>query len=132
LGIGTSTRFFPLVPHEEVPALLRCFDVLVLPSRTTAKLKEQFGRILVEGMAAGCAVIGSSSGEIPAVLEDAGLVFSEGDVAGLAEAIGRVIAQPDLRAALRTRGRCRVREHFTWEVVAERLVEFYRRIHAGG
>lgn len=128
LGIGATTRFLPLVAHEEVPALLSSIDVLVLPSRTTSRQKEQFGRILVEGMAAGCVVIGSSSGGIPHVLGDAGIVFPEDDADALASELRRAIGDPGFARERRRLGRRRVRERFTWEVVAEDLMAFYRRL----
>ncbi|HKQ19087.1 MAG TPA: glycosyltransferase, partial [Candidatus Eisenbacteria bacterium] len=62
LGLGARVHFLPSVPHGQVPDVLRAMDVLVLPSRTTPQLREQFGRVLIEAMASGCVVIGSSSG----------------------------------------------------------------------
>ncbi len=128
LGIGSRTRFVPMVAHDQVPALLASIDSLVLPSRTTPRWKEQFGRVLIEGMAAGCVVVGSSSGAIPEVLGDAGLVFPEEDADALRRALERLYGEPGLADALRVRGRARVRERFTWEAIASRVVDFYRRI----
>lgn len=53
------------VDSEAMPAFYQQLDVLVLPSRTLAHWKEQFGRVLTEAMACAVAVIGSDSGEIP-------------------------------------------------------------------
>lgn len=128
LGIGATTRFLPLVAHEDVPALLSSIDVLVLPSRTTPRQKEQFGRVLIEGMAAGCVVIGSSSGGIPHVLGDAGLVFPEENWSALATEIRRAIDDSELARERRVRGRRRVRERYTWDAVAAELLGFYRRL----
>ena len=128
LGIGASTRFLPIVPHEAVPALLTAIDVLVLPSRTMPTWKEQFGRILIEGMAAGCVVVGSSSGAIPDVLGDAGLIFPEENWRALAAEIRRAIEDPELVGDRRARGRRRVRERYTWDAVATQMVPFYRRL----
>ena len=72
------------LPRSRMPVLLGALDALVLPSRTTPEWKEQFGRVLAEAMACGRLVIGSDSGEIPAVIGDSRLVFREGDAAGLA------------------------------------------------
>jgi glycosyltransferase involved in cell wall biosynthesis len=128
LGIAGRTRFIPALPHGGVAAALACLDVLVLPSRPTPKWKEQFGRVLIEGMAAGCVVIGSTSGAIPEVLADAGIVFREEDSADLASAIGRALSDGDLAASLRVRGRRRVRERYTWDAVAARVMEVYRQV----
>src|SRR5205814_7730634 len=43
-------------------------DALVLPSLTTRRWAEQFGRVIVESMAHGIPVVGSSSGAIPVVI----------------------------------------------------------------
>jgi glycosyltransferase involved in cell wall biosynthesis len=126
LGILDRTRFLPLVPHGTMPELLAAIDVLVLPSRTLPKLKEQFGRILIEGMAAGCVVLGSSSGAIPEVIGEGGLVFEEENVASLAAAIRRVLKDKELAKTLRLRGRRRVEENYTWDAVADRVVALYR------
>jgi len=119
------------VPHGRMPELLAAVDVLVLPSRTLPKLKEQFGRVLIEGMAAGCVVIGSSSGAIPEVLGDAGLVFEEVRPEDLATAIERVLEDRSLRETLRARGRARVEETYTWDVVAGRVVSLYHTLLEG-
>jgi glycosyltransferase involved in cell wall biosynthesis len=64
-------------------------DVFVLPSETILQWKEQYGRVLIEAMACGLPVVGSSSGAIPEVLEGypKGLIFKEGDVDDLVEKI---------------------------------------------
>ena len=128
MSLSRSTRLLPGVPHSDVPDLLAAIDVLTLPSRTLPRSKEQFGRVLIEGMAAGCVVIGSDSGAIPEVIGDAGLVFPENDVEGLAAALRRVLGDPGLAASLRAAGRRRVKERYTWDAVAARIVECYRRL----
>lgn len=125
LGLGSRLSILPAVSSSEVPAALRALDALALPSRTTRNWKEQFGRVLVEAMSCGVPVIGSSSGEIPNVIGDAGLVFPEGDVAALRERIGRLAASPELRADLARRGRERALAEFTQAAVARRHVEVY-------
>lgn len=131
LGLGDRVRFLPGVPHGEVPAVLACLEILVLPSRGTPRWREQFGRVLVEGMAAGCCVVGTRSGGIPEVIADAGLVVPEEGVDELATALRRLLEDGGLRATLRARGLERVRAQYTWEVIAERLVGIYRDLLGG-
>jgi len=128
VGILHRTRFLPLVPHERVPELLAAIDVLVLPSRALPKLKEQFGRVLIEGMAGGCVTIGSSSGAIPDVLANGGLIFEEENVDSLGGALTRALGEPALAEKLRIEGRRRVREHYTWDAIAKQVVAFYGRV----
>ena len=82
-------RFLGLVPSTEAPRYYREIDVLVLPSLTRPNWVEQFGRVLIEAMACGVAVVGSSSGEIPWVIGDAGVIFPEGDADALRAGAGR-------------------------------------------
>ena len=58
-------------------------DVMCAPSQTTPKWREQFGRMLIEAFASGVPVVGSDSGEIPFVIDEAGVlvgVISMSDV----------------------------------------------------
>jgi len=115
-------------PHDEVPRYLRAMDVLCAPSRTSVRWKEQFGRMLIEAMACGVPVIASDSGEIPHVVQDAGLVLPEGDPAAWAETIDRVAADDTLRADLSTRGLARARAEFAWPIVARRHLDFFEEV----
>ena len=99
-----------------------------LPSRTTAAWKEQFGRVLIESMLCGTPVVGSSSGEIPLVIADAGLVFPEGESAMLADRIERLMNEPMLRKQLRDKGRERVLAYYTWEKVAQATAKIIREV----
>ena len=125
---GAEVTFIGPAPPERLAALYQELDVLVLPSRTTAVWKEQFGRVLIEAMACGVAVVGSASGAIPEVIGDAGLTFPEGDAPALAGVLGRLLAAPELRAELSRRGAERVQAHFTQERIAARTLELYRQV----
>ncbi len=125
LGLDERIERLPAVSSTDVPAILRGFDTLVLPSRTTPTWKEQFGRVLIEAMSCGVPVIGSSSGEIPHVIGEGGLTYPEGDVGALSAAIARLVADPVARRELACRGRERVLAHFTQAAIAHRHVEVY-------
>jgi glycosyltransferase involved in cell wall biosynthesis len=125
LGVTDRVEWKGPLPHADVPAFLRTLDALVLPSRAGATWKEQFGRVLIEAMACGVPVLGSSSGEIPAVIGDAGVVFREGDPQNLAADLNRLYSAVDLRADLRRRGLSRVATHFALPVVARRYASLF-------
>lgn len=128
LGIAELVCFLGLVKAEQLPSVYSGLDVLVLPSRTTARWKEQFGRVLVEAMACGVAVVGSTSGEIPNVVGDAGLIFSEGDVADLTRALRELAVKPELRLSLAAAARRRVLDNYTWTAVAAKTLQFYEEV----
>lgn len=52
-GISDRIKWSDAAGYREVPNLIKKFDVLVLPSRTTKIWMEQFGRVLIEAMAVG-------------------------------------------------------------------------------
>jgi glycosyltransferase involved in cell wall biosynthesis len=125
-----KARFIGAVAHEDVPRWLARLDVLVLPSRTTARWAEQFGHVLIEAMAAGVAVIGASSGAIPEVVDDAGLLFAEGDARDLGWQIRRLLGDDDLRRDLVARGRARVAREYTHAAIAAAQAAIYARLVA--
>ncbi|HKP36646.1 MAG TPA: glycosyltransferase family 4 protein, partial [Pyrinomonadaceae bacterium] len=124
-------RFTGAVSYEQVPELFRQIDLLVMPTETTERIREQFGRVLVEAMAGCIPVIGSTCGAIPEVISDAGLVFPEGDAKALAEAIRRMLSDPELRERCAVLGKARVEEHYSWDVVAEKTFAFFAQVLAG-
>lgn len=128
---GGRVRICSNVSHDDVPAYLNAMDVLVAPSLTTPRWREQFGRMLIEAMACGVPVIGSSSGEIPHVIGDAGEVVPEGDEAAWTAAIARLLESPTRRAELAAAGLARAAERYAWPVVARRTLDFFESILAG-
>jgi glycosyltransferase involved in cell wall biosynthesis len=94
---------------------------LVLPS-----LEEGFGLPALEAMALGIPVIASAVGALPEVVGDAGLLVDPADVVGLAAALERVYAEPELAGRLREAGLARSRQ-FSWPASARALLAAYAR-----
>ncbi|GIV16790.1 MAG: glycosyl transferase family 1 [Armatimonadota bacterium] len=128
LGVAERVRWLGAIPSRQVADFLRGLHVLVLPSRTTSRWKEQFGRVLVEAMACGVPVIGSDSGEIPRVIGNAGLVFAEGNAVHLANLIRLLAEKPALRGNLAQTARRRAVEQFSMERIAMRTVTFWQEL----
>lgn len=79
--------------HTEIPLYMNAADIVVLPSISTPKFKEQYGRVIQEAMACGKIFIGSESGAIPELIADAGFTFQEGDVVGLAKILRHLLTE---------------------------------------
>jgi glycosyltransferase involved in cell wall biosynthesis len=131
LGLGDRVHFDGAIASHDMPAYLRQLDVLVLSSRTLPNWKEQFGRVLIEAMACGVAVVGARSGEIPNVIGKAGLTFPEDDVEALRAHLLRLMQSETLRAELGRGGRQRVLAQYTQAQVAHQTVETYRELFSG-
>ena len=128
LGLRDRVTIDPLIPSTQMPGYFAQLDCLVLPSRTRPNWKEQFGRVLIEAMACGVPVVGSTCGELPNVIGDAGLVFPEEDVDMLAVRLRELINDSGLRESLAAKGRARVLAQYTQKKIAEQTVEVYRSL----
>jgi glycosyltransferase involved in cell wall biosynthesis len=102
-----------------------------MPTETTERIREQFGRVLVEAMAGYIPVIGSTCGAIPEVIADAGLVFPEGDAQELAQAMRRMLTDAELREHCATLGKARVEENYSWDVVARKTFALFTQVLSG-
>jgi glycosyltransferase involved in cell wall biosynthesis len=115
--------------RADLPDYLKCLDILVVPSLSTPHWKEQFGYILVEAMASGVAVIGSSSGAIPEGIGDAGMVFPEGDVSRLREALTLLLQSIEKRNELSRLGRERAQKLFSHEAVSASYMKLFQQFN---
>jgi glycosyltransferase involved in cell wall biosynthesis len=131
LGIAARVTWNGWLAGTELAELYRSLDVLVLPSRSTKRWIEQFGRVLIEAMASRVACVGARSGEIPHVLGDAGLTFPECDPDALATCLARLAADPTERERLAAAGYERAVERFTMERVARDTARVYRAVACG-
>ncbi len=116
------------IRHEQAPEAIAQFDVLVLPSRTTPEWKEQFGHVLIEAMAMGVPVIGSSSGEIPHAIGREDLVFQEEDASRLAAILKRMMQEPSWRQEVRNYGLERVNQMYTHQRIAARSIALWQML----
>lgn len=128
LGISDRVRFAGTVPHSEFCPYVNVMDVWVSPSLTTSTWKEQFAWGALTAMSCGVPVIGSSCGEIPYVLGDAGLIFPEGDVSRLIDCLYKIKQDGNIRKILIDRGYKRVNENYTWKRLAEQTCEVWRKL----
>jgi glycosyltransferase involved in cell wall biosynthesis len=130
---GSQVRVLRGLGHEEMAAGYAQLDVLVLPSHTTPTWKEQFGRVLVEALWCGVPVVGSSSGEIPWLVEltGGGLLFPEGDRGALAERLAELRDDAPLRRELASTGRAAVERLFSVPAATDALEYLLRGALAG-
>ena len=119
LGLQQKVHFVGPVGHSDLPNIFSMADVFVQPSIGY----EAFGITLIEAMACGLPVLGSSSGGIPEVIHDnrTGLIVPAGDVDAWRTAITRLAEDPVMREYFGAAGRERVRQQFTWSAIADQF-----------
>ena len=124
LGLVDRVQFGGL--RDDVAALLRGADVFVHP----ATWQEAFGWTIAEAMASGCAVIASSVGGIPELIEHdrSGLLVPPADPPALAEAIQRLAGDSGLRVTLGRNARRRAEERFGLRQSAAQHVGWFERV----
>jgi glycosyltransferase involved in cell wall biosynthesis len=100
------------LPAERVAALYQAADVFVLPS-----LREPYGTVWGEAMAAGLPVVGWRAGNLPHLAENGreGLLARPGDVAALSAALARLAGDEELRRRMAVAAGRRAADRPTWD-----------------
>lgn len=114
--------------YEEMPKVYQRADILVVPSKRIKTWEEQYGMVLVEGMASGLPIVAYDTGAISEVLDDVGLLVKEGDIDGLTGAIIRLIKDENLRKKLGRMGRKRAEEKFDRKKTAKKIQKIYQEV----
>lgn len=126
LGLEPDKDIFVLgrIPGDEMPLLYNAADVFVFPS-----IKEGWGLVLLEAMAAGVPVISSNIEPMTEFLEDGenSVLISPNDYKALAHQIVRVLESSELRSRLINNGE-KTAQMYSWESAALNHIECYNRI----
>ncbi len=122
---GIADRVTFLGNRNDVPQLLRLVDVVVLPTY----VREGFGMVLLEAMAARRPVIGSAIGGIPELIRDDvnGYLVEPRNAQSLAQAILRLGSDPGLREVLGQQGRRRAEQEFSSALMVSRYEAAFRK-----
>lgn len=128
-GLEEQVRFLGLRRREEIVGLLGEVDVVVVPSiPTMSGRREGIPVVLMEAMASGVPVVASGISGIPELVEDgqSGLLVPPRDPLALADALGRLYADPALRGRLGQGGRAMVLREFDLHTNAAMLAQRFR------
>ena len=109
--------------QNNVPEWLQSADIAVVPSR-----EEPLGNATLEAMATGLPVVGTLTGGIPEMIEDeqTGLLVQVNDPDSLANALNRLLEDPELARTLGQAGRVRCEQIFSIATHTDAMIEVFQ------
>lgn len=126
LGLSPRITWQGRKPQSDVKDLLANADIFVLASKIAGDGdRDGLPNVLMEAQAMGVACVSTAVSAIPELITDneTGLLVPPGDPTALADAMNRLAANPDLRAALASAGAARVRDAFDMNAGIEAIAE---------
>jgi sugar transferase (PEP-CTERM/EpsH1 system associated) len=123
-ALGIRSRVWMPGAVDNVPEIMRTFDVFVLPS-----LQEGISNTILEAMASGLPVVSTAVGGNVELVEDGrtGRFFTPRDVSSLATLLERYSAHPEELRGHSDAARSRALEHFSLPVMVARYQQVYER-----
>ncbi len=126
LGVSGRVTFLGGLRRDEVKQYIYAARALAFPSVTTA---EAFGIVQLEAMAAGCPVVNTSlPTAVPHIARHGqeGLTVPPNDAAALADALRRLLDDPELALRFGAAGRVRAREEYDQSLFLDRMQAVYK------
>jgi glycosyltransferase involved in cell wall biosynthesis len=127
LTLRERVQFLGEIAHGDVPAVLRRLDIFAMPSTW-----EGFGVSALEASAMELPVVASNIHGIPDVVLDGetGILLPPADVPALADAIGQLAGDAELRRAMGAAGRALVEREYRWQDNAALMERLYAQMTA--
>jgi colanic acid/amylovoran biosynthesis glycosyltransferase len=128
LGIADAVEFLGWQNWDEVRRLYQAADLFLLPSD-----EEGLPKAVVEAQATGLPVVGTLHSGISEAVQDGvtGLLVPERDAQALAEALLRLLANPQMWPEMGRQGRAFVLEHLDVRKQTRRLADLYAALASG-
>jgi glycosyltransferase involved in cell wall biosynthesis len=129
-GLRSKAVITGLLPHDEIPTLIRRFDVAVAPY-SQANHAFYFSPLKIfEYMACGAPVVAPRLGQIAELLRhgETGLLYSAGDVDALAACCDQLLAEPAVRRRIGTAAAQFIASRFTWDHNVQAIVKLARTL----
>ncbi len=125
LGLSDRVLFIGRIPEAELPLHYAQASVFVLASRQGPRDVEGFGIAFLEAGACQVPVIGTRTGGIVDAVEEnvTGLLVPQEDAGSLADALTRLLENPEEARQMGLRARERILRELTWEITGDKYME---------
>jgi glycosyltransferase involved in cell wall biosynthesis len=123
-GVNEYFQFHGYVEHNKLPEYYLDADLFVLPS-----LAEGMPNVVLEAMSSGLPIVATRVAGSEELVHEGknGILVAPKDVDSLAQAVIRLINEPDLRERMGKRSKKLVHQ-YSWASVAEQYIELYQKI----
>lgn len=119
-SLEDQVEFAGKLGGKPLATILSRHRILVVPSRW----QEPFGVVALEGIACGCAVIGSNGGGLPDAIGPCGITFENNDSSAMARAIEELVTNPDRIGALQKPRQEHLQRHSSKVIASDYLKLF--------
>ncbi|MDD5448942.1 MAG: glycosyltransferase family 4 protein, partial [Actinomycetota bacterium] len=123
LGLEDKVKFTGYIDTDSLCGLYASADITVIPS-----LYEPFGMVALESMAMDTPTIVADTGGLKEIVihEETGLKFEPGNPRSLADAMLRILKDPELARRLTIDARAYMGEKYSWDWIARKTIEVYK------
>lgn len=114
--------YLPRIEQSETPAEYVNADAFIFPSQY-----EIFGMVLLEAMYFGCPVISSFNGGSGTLItnDELGVLQSGFDASSWADAIEKLLKDPEKRAKISSNSKALIRNEYLWDAIADKFISLY-------
>lgn len=124
-GVADRVALLAPRPHDELAALYRAADVLIMPSRS-----ESFGLVALEAQACGTPVVATDVGGLRDIVDvGGGTLVSGHDPEDFARAVAPYLISPEVRSAAAAAAVAGA-QRFSWRRTTEQTLDVYRSVLA--
>ncbi|MCL4499937.1 MAG: glycosyltransferase [Chloroflexi bacterium] len=124
LGIANVTEFTGFI--DGARRVMESLDVLVLPSRSEAQ-----PMVLLEALADGLPVVATDVGGVRRLLDGCGVIVPPGDVEAIASEVERLLSSAGEAGLMAMKGRKRIEERYSAEMMVQNTSAIYREVLGG-
>ena len=125
VGVNGKIKLSHGIDQEKLHYYYCAADVVIMPS-----YYEPFGMVAIEAMACGTPVVASNVGGLKWTIEDGitGFHAEPKNAVKFAKCIVKIVSDPELKERLGKNGVIRVRQNFSWNIIAEKILDIYKEL----
>ena len=127
MGLNQVLKFTNYIPHQEIPDYVAAADVCVACFEDNEITKCKSPLKIAEYLAAGKPIVASGVGDVPQMINGAGIIVPPGDSDKLAEGILQILSNPTNLDEMKHSARQQADKYYNWSVIADNFINTYQK-----